>query len=458
MAEQEKLVPADAPSAPGHPSSHVYLEDPDEGPMSGSSYLGLFSVLFVIIGFIAVLVYAGVGPLEEHAAEAPEAPIENVTPGKASSEAAPSEAAPAQNAKLPAPPVVSGGGYATLPGPDAVITKIAFGSCLDENGSMEILNAIAAQKPQLFIFEGDNIYADANEKDENDSGTHDVTSPLMIRTAYATLGAQPLFESFKSQVPIIATWDDHDYGLNDAGGDFAFKQASKEAFFDFFALSRDSDRYKQPDGIYTSYAFGPTGQRVQIILLDTRWNRSPLKPSDAPGTPGKERYTPDRDTSKTMLGDAQWKWLEQQLIEPADVRLLVSSIQVLADGHGWERWGDLPYERDRLMQALSDSDAKNIVILSGDRHKAAIYKNDNALPYSLYEVTSSSLNKPLDTASAADETDPQRQDPFYKDANFGVVDIDWRARAINLEIRGQSGQLVHGVSVPFAEDTADQGQ
>lgn len=425
--------------------------------MSGRSYLGLFSVLIVIFGFIAALVYAGVGPLEEHAAEAPGAPTENATPSGA---AAPSENAAPQNINAPAVPAAPNGGYAALPGPDAVITKIAFGSCLDETGSMEVLNAIASQKPQLFVFEGDNVYVDANEKDENDAGTHAVTSPLMIRTAYATLGGQPLYKSFKSQVPIIATWDDHDYGLNDAGGDFAFKQASKEAFFDFFALSKDSDRYKQDGGIYTSYAFGPKGQRVQIILLDTRWNRSPLKPSDAPGTPGKERYVPDRDTSKTMLGDAQWKWLEQQLIEPADVRLLVSSIQVLAENHGWERWGDLPYERDRLMQALNDSDAKNVVILSGDRHKAAIYKNDNALPYSLYEVTSSSLNKPLDAASASapDETDPQRQDPFYKDANFGMVDIDWQAHAINLEIRDKTGQLVHGVSAPFAEDAPEQGQ
>ena len=458
MAENEKLVPADAPSAPGHPSGHVELEDADTGPMSGRSYLGLFSVLIVIFGIIALLVYAGVGPLEEQGAEAPAAPTENASPATSSSAAAPSESSAPQNLNAPAVPSAGNGGYAALPGPDTVITKIAFGSCLDENGPMDILNAIAAQKPQLFIFEGDNIYADASEKDENDPGTREVTSPLMIRTAYATLGAQALYKSFKSQVPIIATWDDHDYGLNDAGGDFAFKQASKEAFFDFFALSKDSERYKQDGGIYTSYTFGPKGQRVQIILLDTRWNRSPLKPSDAPGTPGKERYIPDRDTSKTMLGDAQWKWLEQQLIEPADVRLLASSIQVLAEGHGWERWGNLPYERDRLMQALNDSDAKNIVILSGDRHKAAIYKNNNALPYSLYEVTSSSLNKPLTGTSEPDETDPQRQDAFYKGANFGMVDIDWQARAINLEIRDKAGQLVHGVSVPFTEETPDQGQ
>ena len=40
-----------------------------------------------------------------------------------------------------------------------------------------------------------------------------------------------------------------------------------------------------------------------------------------------------------MLGEEQWRWLGNLLREPADLRLLASSIQVVADGHGWEWCG-----------------------------------------------------------------------------------------------------------------------
>ena len=68
-------------------------------------------------------------------------------------------------------------------------------------------------------------------------------------------------------------------------------------------------------------------------MLDTRYFRSPLKPTDEMNARGKERWIPDEDPSKTMLGDAQWAWLENELKRPAELRLIVSSIQVLSEGH-----------------------------------------------------------------------------------------------------------------------------
>ncbi len=59
-----------------------------------------------------------------------------------------------------------------------------------------------------------------------------------------------------------------------------------------------------------------TGMRVQVILLDMRWFRSPLKITDQRGAPGKERYLPDPDPTKTMLGETQWAWLADELRKP----------------------------------------------------------------------------------------------------------------------------------------------
>ena len=115
--------------------------------------------------------------------------------------------------------------------------------------------------------------------------------------------------------------------------------------------------------MYDARTFGPPSMRVQVILLDTRFFRSPLKPTDERGAPGKERYLPDDDPAKTMLGDAQWAWLAERLREPAALRLIVSSIQVLAEGHGWERWSNLPKERQRLFDLIRDTGARSVLFL-----------------------------------------------------------------------------------------------
>ena len=57
---------------------------------------------------------------------------------------------------------------------------------------------------------------------------------------------------------------------------------------------------------------------------------------------------PNTDPTPTVLGEAQWKWLEEQLQVPAEVRLIGSSIQVVAEDHGWEKWTNFPHERERL--------------------------------------------------------------------------------------------------------------
>ena len=135
-------------------------------------------------------------------------------------------------------------------------------------------------------------------------------------------------------------------------------------------------------GVYGAWMIGgEDGKRVQIIMLDTRFFRSELKKSDEPGAHGKERYIPDPDPSKTMLGTDQWNWLEGELEKPADLRLLVSSIQVIADGHGWEGWKTLPAERDRLYALIEETNADNLIVLSGDRHSAALYRKDGVIDY-----------------------------------------------------------------------------
>lgn len=318
-----------------------------------------------------------------------------------------------------------------LPSQTAV-RRIAFGSCADQNQPQPFWSPILAFKPQLFLMIGDNVYGDVS------SG-----ALTELRAAYDRLAAIDGFKRLRAQVPVLATWDDHDYGANDAGADFPHRAGVTRLFRQFWGVPA-SDR----DGIYDAHMFGPPGRRLQVILLDTRSFRSDLKPTDQRGAPGRERYLPDPDPAKTMLGPAQWTWLEQQLRQPADLRLIVSSIQVLADGHGFERWGNLPVERGRLIELIGTTRANGVVFLSGDRHLGALYRRIDDAPYPLHEITSSSLNRPVGTSS---ETGPHQVGPVYAKENFGAIEIDWQAGGVTLALRDNTGSRVRVIALALAD-------
>ncbi len=319
---------------------------------------------------------------------------------------------------------------------ETVLQRIALGSCADQKLPQPIWTPIRAFKPQLFLMMGDNVYGDVS------SG-----ALTELRAAYARLAAIDGFKRLRAEVPVLATWDDHDYGANDAGADFPHRAGVTRLFREFWGVPADGPQAGR-DGIYDAHVFGPPGRRLQVILLDTRSFRSGLKPTDRRGAPGRERYLPDPDPAKTMLGPAQWAWLDQQLRQPADLRLIVSSIQVLADGHGYERWGNLPTERQRLIDLIGATRANGVVFLSGDRHIGALYRRAGGVPYPFHEITSSSLNR---SVGASSETGPHQVGPVYAKDNFGVIEIDWQHGGVMLALRDNTGARVHAMALSLAD-------
>ncbi len=281
-----------------------------------------------------------------------------------------------------------------------------------------------AGRPDLFLFLGDTVYCETENMDE-------------LRAAYTRLATVPGFKALKRQCPILATWDDNDYGKADGGADYVHKAESQAIFLDFFAEPEDSPRRKRP-GVYIAKTIGPEGQRAQILVLDTRYFRSPLKKS-ATKDPNGPRYVPDADPEKTMLGEAQWAWLEEELRRPAELRLVVSSVQLIAQEQGFEKWGNLPLERERFFTLIAKTRAEGIVILSGDRHFAELSRTEEG-GYPIYELTSSGLNN----ATRGDrykEPNRFRVPPSVAGNNFGLVDIDWQTRTVSLRIANQEGRV-----------------
>lgn len=321
-------------------------------------------------------------------------------------------------------------------------TIIAFGACAHEDRPQPIWDAVVAANPDLFIFTGDNIYADTNDMD-------------VMKAKYAKLAAQPGYQKLLQTCPVLATWDDHDYGVNDGGKHYPMKKQAAEIFLDFFAVPNDDPR-RTREGIYGSQILGEIGQRVQIILLDTRYFRDDLdkyqkgekRPTNIVGW-----YKPTTDTTRTLLGEAQWNWLEEELKKPAEVRIIVSSIQVISWEKGMECWGNMPHERQRLFKLIETTKAKGVFFISGDVHFTELSMTNDQGPYPLYDLTSSGLNQSPGRNWYTSVNSYRQDDKVYPGRNFGLIVIDWSDKdtKITLQGRKESGEIAHETIVPLSK-------
>lgn len=306
------------------------------------------------------------------------------------------------------------------------IQRVLFGSCIQQAEPMPLLKTVLEQRPELLLMLGDNIYGDTDDMQ-------------VMRSKYEKLRSNPHFAELMRTVPILATWDDHDYGVNDGGAAFAARDASQQVFVDFWGDAADSPRRTRA-GVYDAAVIGPAGRRLQVILLDTRYFRGPL--ATGPRRTGGP-YRPSDSQDVTMLGEVQWKWLEEQLRRPAEVRLLVSSIQCVASAAGQETWSNLPHERRRLFELIRRTQAAGVVIVSGDRHWAELSVERELGPYPIYDLTSSSINQVHPRGTPTDN-DRRALPTTYHRENFGAIRINWDAPdpQVTLEIVDIEGSVV----------------
>ena len=309
---------------------------------------------------------------------------------------------------------------------ETLLTRIGVGSCLHQLQPQPIWRGVLGldKRPDLFLMTGDNVYGDVKGAD---------ISPLI--EAYRAQGTNVEFAEVRAAFPFLATWDDHDFGLNDGGGDFAVRDKAARLFHEFWQMVPQRPPH---DGIHHARIVGPPGRRVQLIMLDTRSFRSALTRKGAGSTFAHwGKYEPSSAENQQMLGEAQWAWLEAQLRQPAEVRVIVSSVQVLAEGHGFERWGNLPKERERFVSLIEASGAAGVILLSGDRHAGALYSQSTGNGRRLVEMTASSLNRSYGPSKDGDS--PGRIGNMIHQENFGLIDIDWEKRAVRLSLRGMDG-------------------
>ncbi len=313
---------------------------------------------------------------------------------------------------------------------DKNLSRISFGSCCAQYiADKKIFDRVLEKNPQLHIAAGDNIYGDFFALLP---GTREY-----MEGAYKQLGTSGSFKNLKAAVPILPIWDDHDTGENDATVTNPVKDIAKELFLKFWGIPTTAPRANRPSGaIYDSYFYGDDAHRVQVILLDLRWNHSPYKASGAGAA--LEGYDTIMNPNATMLGDDQWEWLEGELKKPAKVRIIVSSFQFNSLYNGGENWALLPLEQKRMVDLLKSTQANGVIFISGDVHYAELTKVQYDGMYPIYELTSSGITHHEDKVPSTN--DAIRVGNGWQYVNFGFIDIDWNASpvAIKLQVYGNT--------------------
>ena len=264
---------------------------------------------------------------------------------------------------------------------DEPVTKIAVLGCHNQGSPAPAIPYFADKlQPDFSIWIGDNVYADTE------------TDPQHILQQLKVLENKEGYKKLRENSKFMVTWDDHDYGLNNAGKDYKFKEESKQIHRKFWQLENDVPEDR--DGIYHSRLEKlPNGKTIQFLMVDIRYNK------DEPG--------PKSD----ILGENQWKWLEKQLKKPADLRFFLSGIQVLLHRPThWEAWVRMGKSRNRLMNLIKSTRAENVVFITGDQHYVEVLHSPHNVKYKTYEIMAAGINKnerpgiPMNRAMKADVT------------------------------------------------------
>jgi len=300
---------------------------------------------------------------------------------------------------------------------------IAFGSCNKQYLENKLWQEILKHKPNLWIWGGDNVYSDTDNMDK-------------LQADYDTLLANEDYKLLRETTPITGTWDDHDYGLNDGGEEFYAKKGSQQLFLDFLNVP-ENDVRRDREGVYSSQIVNTAKGTIKVIVLDTRYFRTAL--TKAKGS--KKRFEPNTCGVGTILGDKQWRWLENELkTSVANFNLIVSSIQLLSAEHGFETWGNFPHEVDKLKHLVKSSQAKGVILLSGDRHISEFSKTKiNGVTFPLIDFTSSGLTHVY--GGFTSEPNKYRLLKVVPEISFGVLKFDFETNTVLMEMRGVNNML-----------------
>lgn len=281
-------------------------------------------------------------------------------------------------------------------GSGELLASIAFGSCNKQDQPQVLWDDIANEEADFWIWLGDNIYGDTPD-------------PAIMKAKYDQQKSNTKYQKFLLKNQVYGVWDDHDYGINNGGKEFAPKDTMRNLMFDFLDVPKSNPAWGRK-GAYQSYDLTNGAFKIKLILLDSRYFRD-----EAPKSGGL--YIPN--LTGTVLGEDQWLWLEGELAHlESDLLIIANGIQVLPEEHKYEKWANFPNERKRLLQLLSGESLPKTILLSGDRHHTEVSKIQ--MERVIYEVTCSGMTH---TRGLIEESNQHRIGDVVAEKNYGSLKV-----------------------------------
>ncbi|MDA3860538.1 MAG: alkaline phosphatase D family protein [Melioribacteraceae bacterium] len=278
-----------------------------------------------------------------------------------------------------------------------------FSACLRQKYmGYDIFTQIKSHNPNFVALLGDQMYSDydgnlnilesylSNDSlrealaQEGEIILNDKTVIDAFRSKYSRVYKEG-FQNMASGIPLLAIWDDHDYGEDNSDGTYRYKDEAKTVFKENFPQYP----FEQNDeGIYYKITIAD----VDIFVLDTRWYRSRMDEED-----GK---------NKTMLGDKQLQWLLDGIKNSnSKFKIIFSSVSMndyggdtSSDKDGIDNWNGYKFERNKIISLINDNNIKGVLVFSGDQHYPSAHilnwqsplitssKDDNSVEYLLSNI------------------------------------------------------------------------
>ena len=296
------------------------------------------------------------------------------------------------------------------------VSRIAFGSCLHQDKPAPVWDAVLAARPDAWVWLGDNICGDTDDG-------------RALAEAYGKVKGHPRYTELREAARVFGTWDDHDYGKNNAGKEWHGKEAAQKALLDFLDEPEDSVR-RERAGVYASYDLGEGDRSVKLILIDVRTHR------DDPKQKGGD-----------IFGAEQREWIERELAgNEAALTVVASGTQVIPQDHPYEKWAQFPEARQWFFEQIAQSGTGAVLLVSGDRHIAELSKLQvPGREQPLYELTTSSLTHSW--IRFPGEENRHRVGEVFVENNFGLLEIDWQAREATVSVRDEAGVVQRELSI-----------
>ncbi|MEN8165399.1 MAG: alkaline phosphatase D family protein [Acidobacteriota bacterium] len=263
-----------------------------------------------------------------------------------------------------------------------------------------VWSAIADSDPDLFLALGDTPYADgllwveddfweeardryeASPSEEDRRLLDDLgdqyrrRAPEAMALSYESFRETKKFNRMARKIFWVATWDDHETGMDNGDRDNPVLAQAREAFK---AFTPNPSFGADGEGVYWAQQWGD----VDIILLDDQTWRTPTTAALA------------EPESATMLGNRQFDWLVDRLAgSKAVFKIVVNGSPFNDFSRKEDAWVGYPAERERLMDAIARNRVGGVVLLSGDVHRSEFFRLpwlEDRGGYPLFELVTSPL-------------------------------------------------------------------